>query len=340
MTALKAQQVDAFIQRPDLKAGFILVYGPDKGLVHERATLLVKHFSGADPDPLAQITLDMSALTSEPEWLAVEARTPSLFGGQRVIRIREAGNNLTPLVEELLGDWPAAVVIAEADNLTPRDKLRALAEKSALARALPCYADNEMDRVKLIGQSFADEGIELENGVAAALADLLGNDREVTRREIEKLKLFAHETKHLSIAEVTDLCGDNTVLALDLIVDATATGHVARMETALSRALTGGINPNQIMTVTLNHFNLLRQWRAAMQGGVSAADAMKAAWPKPHFSRTRSIEQQLRLWNDAALAKASERLYEATREMRKTGQMADTLARRALLAICITAAQK
>lgn len=340
MTALKAQQVNAFIKSPDLKAGFVLIYGPDKGLVHERATLLVKHFSGDDPDPMAQVTLDMGALSAEPERLAVEARTPSLFGGQRTIRVREANNNLTPLVEELLTDWPDVVVIAEADNLTPRDKLRALAEKSSLARTLPCYADSEVDRVKLIGQSFADEGIELENGVAAALADLLGNDREVTRREIEKLKLFANETKRLTIADVTELCGDNAVLALDLIVDSTATGHVARMETALSRALTGGINPNQIMAVTLNHFNLLRQWRAIMQNGASAADAMKSAWPKPHFSRTRSIEQQLRLWNDAALAKASERLYEATREMRKTGQMADTLARRALLAICIMAAQK
>lgn len=340
MTALKGPRIDGFVKQPDLTTGFILVYGADKGLVHERAALLMRHFSGADADPLSAISLNMANLTAEPERLAVEARTPSLFGGSRVIRIRDAGNALVPALEELLTDWPDAVVIAEADNLTPRDKLRALAEKSPQARTLPCFADNEADRVKLIGDSFAQDKITLDSGVAAALADLLGNDREVTRREIEKLKLFAYDSKHLTVNDVVELCGDNTTLAMDQIVDATATGHVAKMESALSRALTGGINPNQIMTSALTHFNLLRQWRAAIHNGASAAEAMKITWPRPHFTRTRSIEQQLRLWNDATLGKAAERIYEATRDMRKSGQLPDTLARRALLAICITAAQK
>lgn len=338
MTALKAHQVGGFVERPDLTAGFVLLYGTDRGLVHERATGLAKHFTGPDAD--AEISLDMSVLSAEPERLAVEARTPSLFGGKIVIRVRQAGNALVPALEELLADWPDAIIIAEAENLTPKDRLRALAEKSPQCRALPCYADTEQGLSELIRKSFADDKFDLENGVVATLSDLLGNDREVTRREIEKLKLFADESRHIAVSDVLDLCGDNTMLAMDLIVDSTATGHVARLEAALSRAITGGINPNQIMTVTLSHFTLLRQWRAAMQNGASASDALKSAWPKPHFSRTITIEQQLRLWNDAALGKASERLYEAVRQMRKTGQLPETLARRALLAVCIQASQR
>lgn len=337
MTALKAHQVPAFVERPDITSGFVLIYGTDRGLVHEQATRLMRYFGGADGG--SDISLDMATLTSDPERLAVEARTASLFGGKTIIRIRQAGNALAPTLEELLADWPDAIVIAEAENLTPKDKLRALAEKSPISRALPCYADTEQGLAELIRKSFAKDKFELESGVVATLSDLLGNDREVTRREIEKLKLFADETRLITVADVLDLCGDNTALAMDLIIDSTATGHVARLESALSRALTGGINPNQIMTVTLNHFTLLRQWRAAMQGGASVSDALKTAWPRPHFSRTKTIEQQLRLWNDSALGKASERLYEATRQMRTTGHVPETLARRALLAVCILASQ-
>lgn len=37
MTALKAADVDAFVARPDTARPVVLIYGPDSGLVSERA---------------------------------------------------------------------------------------------------------------------------------------------------------------------------------------------------------------------------------------------------------------------------------------------------------------
>jgi len=340
MTALKAHQVDGFVSRPDLDHGFFLVYGPDNGLVRERARRLVKHFAGADPDPMAMTTLDMGELTSDPERLAVEACTPSLFGGARVVRVREATAAVAPTLEELFAQDMECVVVLEAGNLTPRDKLRDLAEKQKHARALPCYADSERDLDKLIRTTFEAEGIRTEPDTMGTLRDLLGNDREVTRLELEKLILFAHQTKQLTTADVVELCGDNTALNLDQIVDSTATGHAVRLEAALGRAFTAGTEPNRVLAVAQNHFAWLRSARARMQTGHSAADVLKSARPRPHFSRTRSIEQQLRLWDDSALGRAGNRLLEATHDIRRTGQLPETVTRRALLALCIMAAQR
>ena len=39
MTAIKASEADSFIARPDPARPVVLVYGPDAGLVHERAEL-------------------------------------------------------------------------------------------------------------------------------------------------------------------------------------------------------------------------------------------------------------------------------------------------------------
>ena len=88
MTALKAHEVERFIKRPDLDAGILLVYGPDTGLVRETAQRLVRYYAGADSDGMGLVTLDGSELDGDPGRLLVEARTSSLFGEKRVVRVR------------------------------------------------------------------------------------------------------------------------------------------------------------------------------------------------------------------------------------------------------------
>jgi len=65
---------------------------------------------------------------------------------------------------------------------------------------------------------------------------------------------------------------------------------------------------------------------------------LDGARPKPHFSRRASMEQQLRLWSDPALAAALERLQLASADSRKRYAMAETIVRRAFLAITTMAA--
>ena len=58
-----------------------------------------------------------------------------------------------------------------------------------------------------------------------------------------------------------------------------------------------------------------------------------------NFSRRSALEQQLRLWSDAALAQAADRLQQATGESRKNYGRAETIARRTFLALAQMAAQ-
>ena len=190
---------------------------------------------------------------------------------------------------------------------------------------------------RLIRDSFAKAGIAAEPEVAPTLRDHLGNDREITRREIEKLELFAASTKLLTVEDVLTLCADNATLVIDEIVDALGTGHAAEMETALGRALAAAVNPQQILSTVTQHFAQLRRWRAEVDSGKSPREVLDGARGRVHFSRKASMEQQLRLWTDDALAAASERLYQALAEARKTYDLQETVLRRALLAVCMQA---
>lgn len=339
MVALKAHEVGRFVDRPDLEAGIILAYGPDAGLVRETGQRLARRFAGSDSDSMNLVVLDGAELDADPSRLAVEAKTTSLFGDRRVIRVRGAGKSLVmPLTE--LRDDPGSVIILEAGNLTPKDPLRALVEAARLGRALPCYPDTDESLTRLIADTFNKAGIRADQDTVAALRDTLGNDREITRRELEKLLLYAADSKVLTREDIELLCADNAALVLDQIIDATASGHASALDTALERALAQSVNTQQILTSALNHFATLRRWRSEHDGGKPVGAVLDNARPRPHFSRRSSLERQLRLWTDDALAAALERLQLAVADSRKRYGLQDVVSRRALLAICTMAAER
>jgi len=132
---LAAGRVEAFLRRPDPEIRAILLYGPDAGLVRERAETVARTICPDLRDPFRVAELTAATLIGDPARLADEAAQISLMGGRRVIRVREAGDTLAPLFARFL---PAAVgdtlVVAEAGQGPLADAWRRL--EPALARAL------------------------------------------------------------------------------------------------------------------------------------------------------------------------------------------------------------
>ena len=95
-----AGKVEAFIADPPSKAQVILLYGPDNGLVRERAEKL-KQAVIKDQDfafRLADFAADN--LKDDPGKLFDEAATISLTGERRVVQIREAEDFIAPIFAE------------------------------------------------------------------------------------------------------------------------------------------------------------------------------------------------------------------------------------------------
>jgi len=338
MTALKAHEVARFLVRPDISEGIFLAYGPDGGLVRETAQRLIRQLSGDDPASASLTIFDGPELDAEPGRLMLEARSVSLFGGKRIIRVRNASKALVMPLTELRDDPGGAAIILEAGNLTPRDALRALVESAKLGRALPCYPDSDETLANLMRDTFNQQGIRADADVIPTLRDILGNDREITRRELEKLTLFAAASKSLTRDDVLLLCADNGALAIDAILDSSGGGHAEKLEMALNRALAASVNPQQLLAMLANHFANLRRWRVEVDNGKSPRAVLEAVKPKPHFSRIGNLEQQLRLWSEPALANATERLLNATSDSRRKPVLAETILRRTTLALCMQAA--
>jgi DNA polymerase-3 subunit delta len=338
MAALKAHEVARFLARPDISEGIFLAYGPDGGLVRETAQRLIRKLTEDDPQSANVVVLEGADVDADPSILAVEARTISLFGGKRLVRVRGASKSLVMTLTELRDDPGGAAIILEAGNLAPKDALRALVEAAKWGRALPCYPDSDETLQALIRETFNQHGIRADSDVITLLREILGNDREITRRELEKLCLYAAESKQLTREDVLLLCADNGMLVIDAIVDAAAGGNAERLELAMNRALSSAVDIQRILALCVIHFSNLRRWRAEVDTGKSPRAVLDGQRPKPHFSRMSSLEQQLRLWSDQALATATERLLQATAETRRRPALAEAGLRRALLGVCMIAA--
>jgi DNA polymerase III subunit delta len=222
-------------------------------------------------------------------------------------------------------------VVIEAGDLRRNAPLRSLCEKAKNAAALPCYADNERDRERLIDAEMRDAGLKLAPDARAMLIPLLGGDRQASRNEIAKLALYARGRDQVGVDDVAAVVSDASALALDDIVDATFAGRPAELETQLAKARLAGTAAGSMLFAVQRQVAQLHKWRTAIEAG--AGFSLDAAQPPVNFRRKDAIAAALKLWNAARLLTAMSELAEAVLQSRRNADLADTIAERALLAI-------
>src|ERR1700684_3276322 len=332
MTAVKPAEVDAFVARPDPKRPVVLVFGPDSGLVSERANALIKSAVDDVNDPFALARLDGEDLSAEPSRLVEEAQTIPLFGGKRAVWVKAGSRNIAAAVEPLLAlSTLECRVVIEAGDLRRNAPLRSLCEKAKNAAALPCYADNERARTRLIDDEMREAGLKLAPDARAMLIPLLGGDRQASRNEIAKLALYARGRDLVGVDDVAAVVSDASALALDDIVDATFAGRPAELETQLGKARLAGTAAGSILFAVQRQVAQLHKWRTAIEAG--AGFSLDALQPPVNFRRKDAIAAALRLWSEARLLVAMNELADAVLQSRRNADLADTIAERALLAI-------
>src|SRR5215472_6858926 len=150
MVALRGKEIDSYLARPDPSRPIILLYGPDAGLVRERADALIKSAVDDPNDPFSCVKLDGDELAAEPSRLVDEAMTVPLFGGRRAIRVRAGSRSFASGVDTL-AETPLkdCRIVIEAGELRAESPLRKTCERARTAVAIGCYPDGERDLAKL-----------------------------------------------------------------------------------------------------------------------------------------------------------------------------------------------
>ena len=160
----------------------MLLYGPDAGLVAERAAALAQIFVKRGKGQTEIVRLDDRDLAEDPARLEVELRTAPMFASQSVIRVAAGARLDVPSLKALLATPSDNVLIVEAGNLRPDSGLRKLFETHKSAVALPCYSD-EKSLLGLIDAELAEAGLSIDRETRDYLMTRLGADQALSRSE-------------------------------------------------------------------------------------------------------------------------------------------------------------
>jgi DNA polymerase-3 subunit delta len=331
---LPAARIAAFLQRPDQTIRAVLLYGPDIGLVRERADVLARTVCPDLKDPFRVADLSGAALAADPARLADEAAQLSLIGGRRVIRVRDAADRLAGLFRGFLDAAPGdGFIVVEASDLPGSSAMRRVFDTSPRAAAIGCYPDAPRDRAAVIRDTLRAHRITASGEATQYLVEHLGNDRLLTRAELEKLALYAGEGGHVELDDVRLSIGDSAVLATDDAVMAAAEGDAARVDRVIDRVLQEGESAVSVVRAMLRHLQRLHVFAARVAAGTTAAEVVRTARPPIFYRQEDSFKRQLVLWNEVGLRAQLKRIAQAELHMKLTGLPADTVCREALLAV-------
>jgi DNA polymerase-3 subunit delta len=341
MVALRGREVDSYLARPDPARPIVLLYGPDAGLVRERADALIASAVDDVNDPFSMVRLDGDDLAAEPSRLVDEAMTVPLFGGRRAIRVRAGSRSFASGVDTLAESPPKDCrVVIEAGELRPDAPLRKACERAKSAVAIACYPDTERDLAKLIDDEFRAASLRLAPDARATLMASLGGDRQASRNELRKLSLYAHGAREVTLDDVMAVISDASELKLDPIVDGAFAGNPALVESEFAKAMAAGTYPGVIISAAQRHAASLHKASLVMDEGASPSAAAESGFPRLHFSRKGTVETALRNFNAARLRQVIDQLATAALDSRKQSALAAAIAQRALMAIAVNARRR
>jgi DNA polymerase-3 subunit delta len=339
MVAIRSRDADRFLAECPSHIFFWLVFGTDAGLVAERSRLILSRAVEDPKDPFQLLRISGDDLAADPLRLADEANTVPLFGGRRAIHVDAQGRLFTSALEPVLAAPPRdCTIVVSAGALKKEAALRKLCEREKIAAAIECYPDSEDDVSRLIAAETSAARLSITSEAKARLVSLLGEDRLVTRSEIEKLILYARGDGEIGLDHVEAVVSEASRSALDAALDAVFTGSFSRIESEARRVASeyGDLRP--LVAVALAHALELHRTRAAPDAPAGAG--VGVARPAfVDFRRRDMVERHLRIFSVVRLESVIATLAEVTFAVRREPKLAFPLVMRALWKVAAAARQ-
>lgn len=338
MVAIRNSDAGRFLERPPAHIFLYLVFGADAGLVSERARALVAGAIADPKDPFQFVRMNGDDLAGDPHRLAEEAHTIPLFGGRRAIRVEATGKSLIAAVEPLLAVPPQdCTIVIEAGALKKDVALRKICEREKCAAAIECTPDSAADLGQLIKETVAASGLTISAEAQAMLEALLGEDRLMTRLELEKLVLYARDAGEIGPQHVEAIVSDAASRWVDQPVNAAFSGDFGALDSGMARVVGVGGDVNGLLGAALRHAVALHRARLSIEG----RDAGPGEAPRmgQGFWRGPAFDGHLRAWTGERLLPAIAVLGEAIAAARREPKLAQAIAMRALWKVAQSARQ-
>ncbi len=346
---LTGVRADSFLKSPSPDTIGVLLYGPDRGLVKERADGLRRLLSDNPDDPFAITTLSADDLSGDSARLNDEMVAQSLLGDMRVIRLlldherggAAIGKTITAL--DAKPELCAAKLIIEAGDLSPRSSVRKAFEGASRFATIACYADTVRTLSALVKDSLSASGLRIERDALEAYLPLLEGDRGLARAELEKLIVYkgaGQNGEAVTLDDVKAIASGAGASTIDDIVFDIFSGQTRQADDGLKRAFAAKITAPAVLFAMQRHLNRLHQAVSLLNSGQHSKDAMKALRPPVFYMRQNEFAAQMAAWPLIALDRAIAQSLATEKAMKTAGSPAESLLGRLALALSGYAAKR
>lgn len=346
---LAYREIEPFVKSPNPIARVIVVYGPDDGLMRERAKKMALTIVSDINDPFNAVTLTGDQIAEDPARLNDEASAMSMMGGGRLVRVTDASDKITTMLKDYLENPSTEnLVIVEAGELSTRSSLRKLAESAKNAAAVPCYVEDERAVADVIRQSANHAGFQIDRDAASWLANNLVGDRQRVRSELEKLITYmgpandyegidgnpsSERLGMISLQDAQSCCGIGGDQTLDDLVYNVACGRINASFKSLNTLLDEGMPVISILRAIQSHFRKLHLAKCRVEAGENISQVMKTLSPPIFFKLQDDFKFQIGRWSTKKIEGALAKLTELEINAKKTGFPSETVCAQAILAM-------
>lgn len=317
--------------------------GVDEAGAHDATQAIVALLA---PDS-ERIELSGAELRRDPVKLGDEARSTSLFGGERYILVRTIGDEACEAVENLLDSAvEGAPVLIVASAATDKSRIaKLLAERKDALVAV--FHQPDLAVVAATVRNLADTaGVRFDTALAERIARSCALDTRMARSEIEKLALYldaSPQAPRSADAEALDAigaaCDDDGFAG---VVSCVLGGELGKLASELARMRELGLNPVGLLLAFERRAAQLAQLAAKLgrRSDIANFVASQKGTRLVFFRDVGELTRQLQRWRGRRLERLIERLVELHRDLLANSTHADLLLAQGLTDIARAAAQR
>jgi DNA polymerase-3 subunit delta len=298
------------------------------------------------PDAGERIEFTGADLRRDPVRLGDEARSNSLFGGNRHIWVRAQGDETFDAVDILLkGEaepCPVIIIATSATDKSRTAKLLADRKDALVATFWPPDLRSVSEAVRRMTDA---AGVRIDGAMAERIARAAGLDTRLAQSEVTKLALYldaSPERPRSADADALDMIGarseDEGFMPL---VNVVLSGESAKLAGELRRLRELGLNPVGVLLAFERRAAQLAQLAGKLgpRGNVQALIDSEKAAKRIFFKDERDLRNQLQRWRGPRLARLVDRLTSLHRALLANSQTAELLLAQGLTEIARVAAR-
>ncbi|MBU4484604.1 DNA polymerase III subunit delta [bacterium] len=289
---LTIQQLDQELRSKKLRPVYF-IYGTEHHLLNTAVEKIKEAVLGKTPQDMSFDRF--SGKETSFDRIVDAARTLSMFGGQKLILVKDASNikkgNIEALLNFLKKPEPNSVMVLVAEKIDGRTKFGQVVNKNAaVLECKPLYENQLPSWIHMEAQT---KQKRFSQQAAIYLADIVGNDLGQLSQAIEKIILYVGKKPIIDVEDVEKVISDTSHKSVFNFTNSLGKKDRRGSLKLLNNLMRNGEIPLMVFSMVTKHFRLLLKAKGLLQRRLGEHELAQGLKVHPFFVKDYVFQSNL-----------------------------------------------